>query len=99
MQFVVIAHDHEDEGTLERRLKVRPEHLARCDEAVAAGTLLYAVALLDDDERMVGSVMVLDLPSRDDVEQWLDGEPYRVHDVWERIEISRGRVGPSFGTA
>jgi uncharacterized protein YciI len=98
MPFVVIAHDHEDEGALERRLKVRPEHMERCEQAVAAGTLLYAVALLDDDERMTGSVMVVDLPTREDVERWLADEPYQVHDIWERIEISRGRVGPWFGT-
>lgn len=99
MPFVVIAHDHEDEGALERRLKVRPEHMERCEQSVAAGTLVYAVALLDDDERMIGSVMVVDLPSRDDVERWLEDEPYQRDDIWERVEITRGRVGPWFGTA
>lgn len=96
MQFVVIAHDHETEGTLERRTAVRPEHLARVDEATDDGTLVFAVALLDDDERMIGSVMVVDLPSREDVERWLDEEPYKVHDVWATIQITRGRVGPRF---
>lgn len=98
MPYVVIAHDHEDDSARERRLKVRPEHMERCEAHVAAGTLLYAVALLDDDERMVGSVMVVDLPSRADVERWLDDEPYKVHDIWARIDITRGRVGPWFGT-
>jgi uncharacterized protein YciI len=96
MQFVVIAHDHKTEGTLERRTAVRPEHLARVDQATDDGTLVFAVALLDDDERMIGSVMVVDLPSRADVERWLDEEPYKVHDIWETIDITRGRVGPRF---
>ena len=99
MPFVVTAHDHEDDGALERRLKVRPEHMERCEQMVAAGTLQYAVALLDDDDRMIGSVMVVDLPTREDVESWLDDEPYKTNDIWERISITRGRVGPWFGVA
>src|SRR5687767_14725953 len=96
MQFVVIAHDHTTEGTLERRIAVRPEHLARVEQATDDGTLVFAVALLDDDERMIGSVMVVDLPSRADVERWLDEKPYKVHDIWETIDITRGRIGPRF---
>ncbi|MGH9211140.1 MAG: YciI family protein [Acidimicrobiales bacterium] len=97
MQFVVIAHDHEDDDALARRLKVRPEHMARCEKAVEQGTLVYAVALLDDSERMIGSVMVLDLPNREDVDRWLDDEPYKVNDVWCQITVTRGRIGPWFG--
>jgi uncharacterized protein YciI len=96
MHYVVIAHDHDDEGARERRIKVRPEHMVRCEKMVEAGTLLFAVALLDDAERMVGSAMVVDLPSREDVERWLDDEPYQVHDVWRRVDITRGRIGPWF---
>lgn len=98
MHYVVIAHDHEGEEALQRRLQVRPEHLARCEKMVDAGTLVFAVALLDDDDRMIGSVMVVDLPSRHDVEQWLEDEPYMLNDVWRQVEITRGRVGPWFGT-
>ena len=96
MQFVVIAHDHDDDGALERRIAVRPEHMARCEKMVELGTLLFAVALLDDAERMIGSVMVVDLPTRADVEAWLDDEPYKVHDIWRQIDITHGRTGPWF---
>ena len=96
MHYVVIAHDHDDEAARQRRIEVRPEHMERCERSVAAGTLVFAVALLDDDERMIGSAMVVDLPSRADVERWLDDEPYKVHGIWGRIDITRGRVGPWF---
>jgi len=61
MHYVVIAHDHDDEAARQRRIEVRPEHMERCERSVAAGTLVFAVALLDDDERMIGSAMVVDL--------------------------------------
>ena len=62
----------------------------------AAGTLLYAAAILDDAEQMIGSSMVVDLPSRQDLDSWLNDEPYVVGGVWQRIEVRRCRPGPSF---
>ena len=98
MHYVVIAHDHDDDSARQRRIDVRPEHMERCEKMAEAGTLLYAVALLDDAERMIGSVMVVDLPSREDVERWLADEPYQVSDVWRQVDITRGRIGPWFGS-
>jgi uncharacterized protein len=97
MHYVVIAHDHEGDDARERRLQVRPEHMARCEKMVEAGTLVFATALLDDDERMIGSVMVVDLPTRQDVERWLQDEPYQANDIWRQVDITRGRIGPWFG--
>lgn len=96
MQFVVIAHDHDDDEARRRRVEARPEHMARCETAVDQGVLLFAAALLDDDERMIGSVMLVDLPSRADVEDWLADEPYQALGIWRQVDIVRGRAGPWF---
>jgi uncharacterized protein YciI len=96
VQYVVIAHDHDDDAARERRIAVRPEHMARCAADVERGVLLFAAALLDDDERMTGSVMLVDLPSRADVERWLAGEPYQTNGIWRQVDITRGRAGPWF---
>jgi hypothetical protein len=96
MQFIVIGRDFTDAAALDRRLKARAEHLRQADEMQARGELLYAVAILDAAEKMVGSVMVTEFPDRAALDQWLAREPYVLGQVWEKVEITPGRVGPSF---
>jgi uncharacterized protein len=94
MQFVVIARDYAD--ALERRMAVREEHIARGNEMRDRGELLFAVALLDEDSRMIGSLLVLNVASRQKLDEWLKTEPYVTGNVWENIEVLPCRVGPSF---
>jgi len=96
MQFLVCGYDGDDADALDRRLRAREAHLALGDELRAKGNMIIGVALLDGDDRMVGSAIVVDFPSRDDVDGWLEVEPYMVGDVWRRVEITPCRVGPSF---
>lgn len=96
MQFLLVAYDGSDDRALERRLHARDRHIALGDEMVAAGRMLYGTAILDDQDKMIGSMLVLDFPSREDLDAWLAVEPYVVGDVWRTIEIQPCRVGPSF---
>lgn len=96
MQFLVIGYDGKDEGALERRLAVREAHLKLVDEMVEKGHDLYATAILDEDEKMIGSMMVVDFPSRADLDQWLKIEPYVTGDVWREIEVKLCKVPPTF---
>lgn len=95
MQFLVCGYDGTDDEALERRLSVRADHLALGDKLVESGNMLIGVALLDGD-RMIGSALVVDFPSREDVDKWLEIEPYVVGNVWERVEVTPCKVGPSF---
>ncbi|GLY98784.1 YciI family protein [Actinoplanes sp. NBRC 103695] len=96
MQFLLIAHDGDDDDALNRRLQAREKHIALGDEMVANGSMLYGGALLDDQEKMIGSVLVLDFPTRQELDAWLKIEPYVLGDVWRRIDVQPFRVGPSF---
>jgi uncharacterized protein YciI len=60
--------------------------------------LLYAAALLSDDEqqKMVGSMLVMDWPSRADLDAWLKEEPYIKGDVWRKVEINPCKLAPGF---
>lgn len=91
-----MAYDGTDDGAPARRLAARPAHLARGERMRVAGELPYAAALLDDDEQMRGSMMVLDLPDRAAVDRWLEQEPYVTGQVWERVDVSLCRPGPAF---
>ncbi|TCN26195.1 YciI family protein [Mesobacillus foraminis] len=45
---------------------------------------------------MIGSMMVVDYPSREELDKWLKEEPYVVGNVWQNIEIKPCRVAPIF---
>jgi len=40
MQFLLVAYDGTDQGALERRMKVRPEHLEKIAELKKRGEFL-----------------------------------------------------------
>jgi uncharacterized protein len=96
MQFVVIGHDGSDQEAVARRLSKREEHLQAAEKMKQAGTLKFATAILDDDGKMIGSIMVVDYPSRQDLDQWLKIEPYILGDVWRAVEVKPCRVAPMF---
>jgi uncharacterized protein YciI len=98
MQFLVVAYDGTDPEARERRMRARADHLARLDELVAQGHALYAVAIRSDDDQMIGSALVVDFPSRAEVDDWLASEPYVVGDVWRDITVTRCGVAPQFRT-
>ena len=76
MQFLLIAFDGEDEQALERRKQSRPAHIAMSDEAIKRGEQLVGAAILSDSGNMRGSVMIVDFPSRNELDAWLAKEPY-----------------------
>lgn len=96
MQFLVKAFDGTDEAAPKRRLDAREEHLKSTDERVKAGNTICAAAMLDEEGKMFGSVLIVDYPSREELDQWLKVEPYMVHNVWQKIEITPCRLAPMF---
>ena len=96
MQFLVIGHDGKDAEALNRRLAARPAHIELGNKLRAEGHHLFGVALLDEFEKMVGSLLLVDFANRADLDEWLEHEPYVTGRVWQSIEVTRCQVGPSF---
>ncbi|MBP5335284.1 MAG: hypothetical protein J6Y61_05785 [Bacteroidales bacterium] len=88
MQFIVKAYD--GEGMLERRLAVRPRHLEGM--AKLGAHVICAGGLLDEEGKMKGSALILDFPSREELDAYLAEEPYVQEHVWDRIEVDRMNV-------
>tara|TARA_B110001454_G_C12461594_1_gene326409 strand:+ start:188 stop:505 length:318 start_codon:yes stop_codon:yes gene_type:complete len=95
-QFILIAHDATDADAYERRLAARTAHVASVDVLRAEGKILCGIAITDAQEKMIGSVMVLNFPSREQLDAWLETEPYVMQKVWGKVEILNGKIGPSF---
>jgi uncharacterized protein YciI len=92
MQFVINAYDGTDEGAYERRLAVRENHLKLAELMAREEKLLYAGAILDEKEKMIGSVMILEFASKDELDEYLKIEPYITGKVWENIAIMPFKV-------
>ena len=88
MQFMIKALD--GEGKLAKRMEVRPRHLAGMEKL--RSHIICAGGLLDDDGKMKGSVLILDFPTRDDLDSYLASEPYVLEQVWEKIEVETMNV-------
>lgn len=88
MQFIIKAYD--GPGMLEKRMEVRPRHLEGMSRMSAH--IVCAGGLLDEEGKMKGSVLILDYPSREDLDSYLENEPYMQEHVWEKVEVERLNV-------
>lgn len=88
MQFMIKAYD--GEGMLERRMEVRSRHLEGIERI--REHVICAGGLLDEEGRMKGSVLIMEYENRQQLDEYLAGEPYVQEHVWERIEVERMNV-------
>ena len=92
MQFFVKGLDGTDKDAMKRRLAVREAHLALGDKLEASGNRWYGAVLLDDNDKMIGSIAIMDFPSEKELGEWLAIEPYVVGKVWKKVEIYKCNV-------
>lgn len=87
MQFTIIARDDTAAGTLEKRLAAREKHMERIHAMKAEGTILDGGALIDDDSRMIGSIVLCEFPDRASLQAYIDSEIYFTEGVWKDLTI------------
>ncbi|MGM9506717.1 YciI family protein [Larkinella sp. GY13] len=87
MRYVIHAYDYTDDQAIDRRLAVRPNHFDGARQLKADGHFVLGGALLDPDGKMIGSMMLLDFDTEDQLNDWLQNEVYISGKVWERIDI------------
>lgn len=92
MQYLLVAYDGTDQGALDRRLKVRPEHLSRVGMLRKAGEFINGGAILNDNGTMIGSMIVYEYPDRKSLDEQLKTEPYITGHVWVKIDIQPFRL-------
>jgi hypothetical protein len=79
--FVILGHDAPD--AREKRPLHRPAHLQHLDPLARAGTVLLAGPFTDGS----GSLIIVDLPSREAVWEVVARDPYVIHGVFNRVEV------------
>jgi uncharacterized protein YciI len=82
MLIALIARDKT--GALETRKANREAHLAYID---ATGVVEQAGPLLDADDQMIGSLVVLDVADMEAAQDWANNDPYAKTDLFQSVEL------------
>ena len=86
--FVLTCIDHP--GALARRMAAREKHLAYVRDHLSMVKL--AGPLLDDAGEMAGSMFIIEAADKAAVEAFSAADPYRLADVFERVEAHAWKV-------
>lgn len=84
MQYLIIAYDNEN--SVDKRLEVRDEHVKAAKILMSEGKIITAGALIEEDQ-MVGSTLFVEFENDNDLNSWLESEPYVINNVWNMEEI------------
>jgi len=91
-QYLVTGYDYTDADALQRRMNVRPHHLDGAKDLKANGNYVMGGAILNDEGKMIGSVMVLQFETEEELLAWQQSEPYITQKVWESFDVKPFRV-------
>jgi hypothetical protein len=87
MQFLLTAYDATDSEALNRRMGSRLEHLEKISLLKKSGEFLFGGAILNEEGRMIGSMIVYEVPDRESLDKKLKDEPYIYKGIWKTINI------------
>jgi len=91
-QYIVTGYDYTDTEALKRRMDVRPHHLDSLKQLKESGNYLIGGALLNEEGKMKGSVMILQFETEEELEAWRKNEPYLNLKVWESVDVKPFKV-------
>ena len=92
MQFLINAYDGKDDGAYERRMSVRPQHLENMAELNKNGHVICAGGILSSEGKLIGSALVMNYESREQLDEYLANEPYVKANVWQDIRVETFNV-------
>jgi len=86
-QYVITAYDYTDTEAQQRRADIRPHHLDKVRELKENDNYIAGGAILNADEQMIGSVMIVQFESEEQMESWKNNDPYVLGKVWESVDV------------
>ncbi|MDN5287854.1 MAG: hypothetical protein JWR38_4128 [Mucilaginibacter sp.] len=91
-QYLVTGYDYTDAGALQRRMNVRPHHLDNLKALKESGNYIVGGAVLNDEGNMIGSVMIMQFETEEELEAWKKNDPYITQKIWESVDIKPYKV-------
>lgn len=89
MQFRITAYDYTDKDALARRMAVRPRHLENILKVMEENKILCAGGITNEEGAAIGSFLIMDFPTREALDKYLESEPYIREKVWETVKVER----------
>ncbi|KAF8893939.1 hypothetical protein BD779DRAFT_1669454 [Infundibulicybe gibba] len=88
-RFIVYAPDKTEEGTFQHRLSVRPDHVKTFKQHVENGVIRVGGILLspDAEKKMIGSMLIVEAESIDEVRKIVEADIYYTAGVWDREKM------------
>ncbi|MGL4632337.1 MAG: YciI family protein [Leadbetterella sp.] len=86
-QYLVLGFDSKEEGALEHRMKIRPQHLEIVQSLKASGNFVIGGAQLSEELQMNGSALIVQFETKEELDSYLKREPYILHKVWEKYRV------------
>jgi uncharacterized protein len=81
----------DNEGTVEKRLATRPQHVARLAQLDQEGRLIVAGAMPKDPSNpqagFYGSTIIVDFESREALDAWIAEEPFLKEGIYASIDV------------
>jgi len=91
-QYLITAYDFTDSEALQRRMNTRPHHIDQLKVLKEKGNYIKGGAMLNDEGKMIGSVMMMQFESEEELQAWQQNEPYLTQKVWETVDIKPFKV-------
>jgi uncharacterized protein YciI len=91
-QYLVTGYDFKDEAALERRMRVRPDHLNGVKALKEGGNYVIGGAMLSESGKMIGSTMILQFETEAALNAWKENEVYITGKIWETVDIQPFKV-------
>ena len=82
MLYCLICIDREN--SIETRMLNREAHLNYVGET---NVVKFAGPFLSEEDTMIGSLIVIDVDSKEAAESWSKNDPYKKADLFQRTEI------------
>ena len=92
MQFLVTLYDGTDAEAPARRMATRPAHLAALDSNVSSGKLVFGGPIFNDEQKPVGSFLLVDCAGRAELDAIIADDPYTKGNVWQNVEVKPVRL-------
>jgi len=88
MQFLVTAYDGTDADAPARRLAARGAHFEGIRSMVDRGEIMSGGAFLSETDNLpIGSIILVEFPSRAELDAWLEREPFVTQKVWQKVDV------------
>ncbi len=94
MQFLIIGYDGTDAKAPARRQAARQAHLDGVKALRRSGNCIEGGAMLNDAGEMIGSALIMEFDSEEQMREWLSKDPYVVGKVWQTIDVRPFRCAP-----